>query len=193
MQKILKYSAGHSKSSMKYFEIPVWTLRYLGTRGWTPGAISVEFQTAFENGAQPLPTYIHASDITEHGSRNRTDARAISFRAHASGIAAQGFTGGFITEEAPIATSIYHGGDVELLHRFGYGLFLRANYTYSRTMDDATNDLAPALSIPGVRKIHITCENEVGRSALDVPNKVAITFLYDPPQVKWSSILQRTR
>ena len=161
-------------------------LRYLGTRGLElPVQLQLNSETAFENGAQPLPTYIHASDIPSTVPATApTLAQFLSSRTLR--YAAQGFTGGFITEEAPIATSIYHGGDVELLHRFGYGLFLRANYTYSRTMDDATNDLNTSAVNPRRPQDPYDLRNEWAPSALDVPNKVAITFLYDLPQVKWS-------
>jgi len=55
--------------------------------------------------------------------------------------AADGFTGGVITQEAAVGSSAYHGGAVELLHRFSRGLMLRANYTFAKTMDNSTNDL----------------------------------------------------
>jgi hypothetical protein len=148
----------------------------------------VNSETALENGAQSLPTFIHASDVPSTvPSTAATLAQFLSARTLR--YAAQGFTGGFITKEAPIATSTYHGGDVELSHRFGYGLFLRANYTYSRTIDDATNDLATSAVNPRRPQDPYNLRNEWGPSALDVPNKVAITFLYDMPAVKWSSPL----
>jgi outer membrane receptor protein involved in Fe transport len=156
-------------------------LRYLGTRGLE---LPVQFQlnsiTAFEQGARSLPTYIHAGDIPAIVPAGApTLAQFLSLRGLR--YAAQGFTGGFITEEAPIATSTYNAGDIELLHRFGHGLFLRANYTYSNTMDDATNDLATSAVNPRRPENPYNLRNEWARSALDVPNKVAIAFLYDTP------------
>ena len=167
------------------------TLHYLGTRALE---LPVEFElnsiTAFENGAQPLPTYIHASDIPATASATApTLAQFLAARTFR--YFAQGFTGGPGIEEAPIGTSTYHGGDIELLHRFGSGLFLRANYTYSNTMDDATNDLNTSADDPRRPEDPYNLKNEWARSALDVPNKVAIAFLYATPSIPWHNSLAR--
>jgi hypothetical protein len=179
--KVFSWSLGVQR---EIFNNTSLELRYIGTRALE---LPVQFQlnsiTPFEQGAQPLPTYIHATDIPATVPAGApTLAQFLSLRGLR--YAAQGFTGGFITEEAPIATSTYNGGDVELLHRFGHGLFLRANYTYSNTMDDATNDLATSAVNPRRPENPYDLRNEWARSALDVPNKVAIAFVYDTPAIR---------
>ena len=58
-----------------------------------------------------------------------------------------------------------------------------ANYTYSKTMDDSTNDLFTSLVNPRRPQDSYDLRDEWARSALDVRHKVAITFLYDTPRV----------
>ncbi len=158
-------------------------IRYLGTRALElPVQFQVNSITAFENGAQPLPTYVHASDIPATVPAN-APTLAQFVNAQRFRYAAQGFTGGFINEEAPIGTSTYNGGDIELEHRMGRGLLLQANYTYSNTMDDATNDLNTSAVDPRRPQDPYNLKNEWARSALDVPNKFAIVFLYATPTV----------
>ena len=83
----------------------------------------------------------------------------------------QGFTTGAITEEAAVGKSTYHGGSVELLHRFSQGLLFRANYTLSKTMDNATNDLNTSAVNPRRPADSYNLRDEWARSALDVrPN-----------------------
>jgi hypothetical protein len=60
---------------------------------------------------------------------------------------------------------------------------LRANYTYSKTMDDSTNDLRTSLVNPRRAQDSYDLRDEWARSALDVRHKLAIMFLYDTPRV----------
>ena len=167
------------------------TLHYLGTRALElPVQFELNSITAFENGAQPLPTYIHASDIP--ATVSATAPTLVQFlSARTFRYFAQGFTGGPVIEEAPVGTSTYNGGDIELLHRFGSGLFLRANYTYSNAMDDATNDLNTSADDPRRPEDPYNLKNEWARSALDVPNKVAIAFSYATPSIPWHNTFAR--
>ena len=68
-------------------------------------------------------------------------------------------------------------------HRFDHGLELQANYTFSKAMDDSTNDLNTSAVNPRRPEDSFNLRNEWARSALDVRNKVALTYLYDTPKV----------
>lgn len=81
-----------------------------------------------------------------------------------------------------MGASTYHGGAVEFLHRFSHGLLFRANYTYAKTMDNATNDLNTSAVNPRRAQDSFNLRNEWSRSALDVTHKVALTWLYDLPK-----------
>ncbi len=162
------------------------TLRYLGTRALElPVQLQLNSITAFENGAQPLPTYILRTDIPS--SIPATAPTLAQFNALVgTGLhrryGAQGFLGA-ITDEAPVGRSTYHGGAIDVIHRYGHGLFLRANYTYSKDMDNGTNDLATSLVNPRRPEDAFDLAKEWARSTLDVTHKMAMTFYYDTPKV----------
>jgi Carboxypeptidase regulatory-like domain/TonB dependent receptor len=167
------------------------TVRYLGTRGLElPVQIQLNSITPFEKGAQPLPTYIHATDIP---AVVPASAPTLAQFNSLSGLryAAQGFTGGPATLALAEGASTYHGGSVELLHRFDHGLFLRANYTFSKAMDNSTNDLATSLVDPRRPQDAYNLSSEWARSVMDMPHKVALTFIYDTPKVGWDNQLAR--
>ena len=163
-------------------------IRYLGTRALElPVQLQLNSITAFQNGAQPLPTYIHASDIPATVAANAPTLAqfdALLGVGVLSRYGAQGFTGGAVTLAAPVGASTYHGGAVELTHRLNRNWYMRANYTYSKTMDDATNDLFTSLVNPRRPQDSYDLADEWARSALDVRHKVAIMFLYDLPKFR---------
>ena len=160
-------------------------VRYLGTRALElPVQLQLNSITPFDLGAQPLPTFIHASNLPAALPVTApTLAQFLSLETER--YAAQGFTGGPLTIAAPVGASTYHGGSVEFLHHFDHGLLLRANYTYSKTMDDATNELASSTVDPRRPQDSYNLQNEWAPSALDVPHKVTISFVYDTPRVRW--------
>jgi hypothetical protein len=166
-------------------------VRYLGTRALElPVQLQLNSISPFELGAQPLPTYFSQSAIpatVPATAPNLGQFLALRTRRYA----AEGFTGGVITEEAPVGDSTYHGGAVELLHRFSHGLMLRANYTFAKTMDNSTNDLNTSAVNPRRPQDSYNLRNEWARSALDVTHKVAITWLYDLPSPNWSNRFAR--
>ncbi len=186
--KVFSWSLGVQREIMKNTSLEV---RYLGTRALElPVQLQLNSITPFELGAQPLPTFFNASDIP--ATLPATAPTLAQFQAlQTRRFAAQGFTGGAITEEAPVGDSTYHGGAVELLHRFSHGLLLRANYTYAKAMDNATNDLNTSAVNPRRPENSYNLANEWSRSALDVTHKVGLTWLYDLPKFKFDSRILR--
>jgi outer membrane receptor protein involved in Fe transport len=163
-------------------------LRYLGTRALElPVQLQMNSITAFENGAVPLPTYVHQSDIPATVSASASTLAQFNALAGAGlnrRFGRNGFTGGAVTVASPVGASTYHGGAVDLSHRFNRGWYLRANYTFSKTMDDSTNDTATSLVNPRRPQNSADLLSEWARSALDVRHKMAVLFLYDTPTVK---------
>lgn len=186
--KVFSWSLGVQREILRNTSIEV---RYLGTRALElPVQLQLNSITAFERGARPLPTYVRESDIP--GTVSATAPTLAQFSSlRALRYAAQGFTGGFVTTAQPVGASTYHGGAIELLHRFDRGWYLRTNYTYSKTMDDSTVDLGTSLVNPRRPQDSYNRLDEWARSALDVRHKVAITFLYDTPRVNWDQALAR--
>ncbi len=162
-------------------------LRYLGTRALElPVQLQLNSISPFELGAQPLPTYFSPSSIPANVPATAPTLK--QFQAlQGRRFAAQGFTSGAITEEAAVGDSTYHGGAIEVLHRFSHGLQLRANYTYAKTMDNSTNDLNTSAVNPRRPQDSFNLTNEWARSALDVTHKVALTWLYDLPKTNLSN------
>jgi hypothetical protein len=179
-------------------------LRYLGTRAVElPLQLQLNSITAFENGAQPLPTYINPQDVPANvpaSAPTRCQFLALQGLPPGPGpcppngagrrYGAQGFLGA-ITDEAPSGNSTYHGGSIDVTHRTGHGLFLRANYTYSKVMDNGTNDVATSFVSPRRPQNPYNLHDEWARSALDATNKIALMFLYDTPKVPWDNRFAR--
>src|SRR6266436_3743153 len=186
--KVFSWSLGVQREIMKNTSLEV---RYLGTRALElPVQLQLNSITPFELGAQPLPTFINASDIP--ATLPATAPTLAQFQAlQTRRYAAQGFTGGAITIESPVGDSTYHGGAVELLHRFSHGLLLRANYTYAKAMDNATNDLNTSAVNPRRPESSFNLANEWSRSSLDVTHKVGLTWLYDLPKYKFDNRILR--
>lgn len=182
--KVFTWSLSVQREILKNTSLEV---RYLGTRALElPVQLQLNSISPFELGAQPLPTYFNRADVPAAASA--TDPTLAQFLAlRTRRFAAQGFTGGALTIESPVGDSTYHGGAVELLHRFSRGLLFRANYTYAKTMDNSTNDLNSSAVNPRRAQDSFNLRNEWARSALDVTHKVAITWLYDLPSPHWNN------
>ena len=66
-------------------------------------------------------------------------------------------------------------------HRVGHGLSLRTNYTFSKNIDDATNELFSSRVDPRRAQDWMNIGQDRGLSALDVPHKFVVTWVYDLP------------
>ena len=158
-------------------------VRYLGTHGlFLPIQQRLNSITIFENGFAGLPTFLNASDVpttfsssapTRQGALNLEDLR----------FSAQGFDGGFITAFEPAGSGIYHSGSVDFTQRVTHGLTLRANYTYARNIDNATNELFSSRVNPRRPENAFDTRNERGPSVLDIHSKVALSWVYDLPKL----------
>jgi hypothetical protein len=62
-------------------------------------------------------------------------------------------------------------------------LYFRANYTFSKNIDNSTNELFSSFVNPRRSQDGFNFPNERGRSALDIPHKFAVTWVYDLPLV----------
>jgi hypothetical protein len=142
----------------------------------------VNAKSALDNGGIPLPTYFSPADVPATiaaGTPTAADFLTHSVRPYASA----GFAGP-ITSFPPNADSIYHSGSVDLIHRMGLikGLYLRANYTFAKNIDTATNELFSSAINPRRAEDGNHIQNERGRSVLDIRHKGAISWVYDLPK-----------
>lgn len=186
--KVFSWSLSVQREILKNTSLEV---RYLGTRALElPVQLQLNSISPFELGAQPLPTYFSAADMPATASA--TDPTLAQFLAlRTRRFAADGFTGGALTIESPVGDSTYHGGAVEIVHRMSHGLLFRANYTYAKAMDNATNDLNTSAVNPRRAQDSFDLRNEWARSALDVTHKFAMTWLYDLPSPHWDNRFAR--
>jgi hypothetical protein len=161
-------------------------LRYVGTRG-----ISLPAQIRRNAARVPsdnlfLPTFFNTSDVPANVSLTApslADFRNAAVRPYA----ADGFVSN-ITAFDPAASSTYHGGSVEFTRRFsslggwGNGVFLRTGYTFSKAIDNATNELFTSQVNPRRPENFLDLRAERGRSTIDHPHKFTIAAIYEFPK-----------
>ncbi len=187
--KILTWSLGvqHQIGANSSIEV-----RYLGTRGLElPIQARLNTQTGFAAGLGALPTYLSTADIpaTVTGGTRLSDWN--TFNSNASDCSgpsryihgAEGFCGALVTGFPPRASSIYHGASVDFNHRVGHGLSLRANYTFSKNIDTATNELFSTFVDPRRIQDWQNPNGSRGLSSLDVPHKFALSWVYEVPKL----------
>jgi hypothetical protein len=167
----------------------VLELRYLGTRGLNlPVQARLNTITVFEKHPElVLPTYFSNSAAPTRVSL-AAPSLADFYAAQDLRYSADGFFG-LMTTFPAVGNSIYHAGSVELRRRFARGLFMQANYTWSRTIDDSTNELYSSLVNARRPQNPFNLRNERGLSALDMPHKFSLAWTYELPKFFSTSVL----
>ena len=186
--KVITWSLGVQHELFRDTSIEV---RYVGTRSLElPVQMRLNSASAFDpnvpgGGIAPLPTYFSASAIPATvAAPASTRANFANFLANGlfQPLATEGFFGN-LTENPPLGAGIYHAGSVDFMHRFAKGLYFRTNYTFSKNIDNSTNELFSSRVNPRRAQDGFNFGAERGRSALDLPHKFALTWVYDFPNV----------
>ena len=186
--KVITWSLGVQHELFRDTSIEV---RYVGTRSLElPVQTRLNSASAFDpnvpgGGIAPLPTYLSASAIpatVTAPASTRADFANFLANGLFQPLATEGFFGN-LTIDPPIGTGIYHSGSVDFMHRFAKGLYFRANYTFSKNIDNSTNELFSSRVNPRRAQDGFNFAAERGRSALDLPHKFAVTWVYDFPNV----------
>ena len=173
-------------------------MRYIGTRSLElPGQMRLNSASAFDprfkslgGGLTPLPTYLSRSDVP--GTVTAPASTALDFdNFNPQPYSVDGFLGNLTTFPAS-GTGIYHAVTVDFNHRFAKGLYFRANYTFSRNIDDATNELFSSIVNPRRAQDGYNFAGDRGLSALHIPQKFAVTWVYELPNVQTEHALLRT-
>jgi outer membrane receptor protein involved in Fe transport len=181
MPKILTWSLGVQHELYKNTTLEV---RYLGTRGLElPVQFRRNFESAFDGGVAPLPTFFSNVPATWN-AQTPTDAAFNNFNPNT--YAQFGFDGN-VTSDPPLASSIYHAGSVNFTQRARHGLTFNANYTYSHTIDDATNEFFTSLLNPRRAQDTARIGEDRGNSDLDVRHHFAMSWSYQVPNWKSDS------
>jgi hypothetical protein len=187
--KVITWSLGVQHELFKDTSIE---FRYVGTRSLElPVQQRLNSASAFDprvpgGGIAPLPTYLSAGAVPVTVATPASTLQSFdNFLANGLNrpLAADGFFGN-MTADPPRGAGIYHAGSVDFMHRFAKGLYFRANYTYSKNIDNATNELFSSYVNPRRAQDGYNFNAERGRSALDLPQKFAMTFVYDFPNIR---------
>ncbi len=182
--KVITWSLGVQHELFRNSSIEV---RYVGTRGISlPVQQRLNSASAFDprfpgGGITPLPTYVNPSDVpTAIAAPASTLADFENFNTHP--LAVDGFFGN-MTTFPPSGSNVYHGGSVDFQHRFSKGLYFRTNYTFSKNIDNATNELFSSFVNPRRSQDGFNFPGERGLSALNNSHKFAMTWVYDFPNI----------
>jgi len=196
MPKILTWSLGVQHELARNTSIEV---RYVGTRGLSlPVQYRRNFESAFDAGITPLPTFFKSSDIpTTFTASTPTDTPFNNFTCLTNNYTTctvnpnfvnnTYFKNGFnanVTSDPPFGSSIYHAGSVSFTQRARHGLTFNANYTYAHTMDNSTNEFFTSLLNPRRSQDTNQISNDWASSDLDVRHKFALSLIYQVPNVK---------
>ena len=186
--KVLTWSLGVQHELFRNSSIE---LRYVGTRGLElPAQQRLNSLSAFNPNAlggpiAPLPTFFSESSVP--GTIVAPASSLQDFdNYNPQPLSVDGFFGN-VTTFPSAGWNTYHGISVDFQHRFTKGLYFRTNYTFSKNIDDATNELFSSFVNPRRAQDGFNFANEKGRSALDLTHKFAMTWVYDLPNVGTSN------
>jgi Carboxypeptidase regulatory-like domain len=186
--KVMTWSLGVQHELFKNSSIEI---RYVGTRGLElPVQRRLNSQSAFDPNLPggpltPLPTYLALSAVP--GTVVAPASTLATFdNFNSAPLSVDGFQG-TVTTFPPVGWNSYHGVSVDFQHRFSKGLYFRTNYTFSKNIDNATNELFSSFVNPRRAQDGFDFANEKGRSALDLTHKFAMTWVYDFPNIGTSS------
>ena len=201
MPKILTWSLGIQHEVYRNATIEV---RYLGTRGLSlPVQDRRNFHSGFDAGLAALPEYFRVSDVPASVSASaptrapwdhftKCDATAVVGVDCGDNIYFPfGFQGN-VTSDPPFGSSTYHAGSINFTQRSRYGLTLNANYTYSHTLDNSTNEFFTSLLNPRRAQDTQQISQDWGNSDLDVRHKGAVSWTYQIPNIKSESRWAKT-
>jgi len=178
--KILTWSLGVQHEVYRNATVEV---RYLGTRGLL---LPVQFRrnriSGFDGGLTALPEFFRAQDVPAAFTASAPTSGP--WDAFNSNIYAPfGFSAN-VTSDPPIGSSIYHAGSVSYIQRSRFGLTFNANYTYSDTEDNATNEFHTSDLNPRRAQDTNRLKEDFSKSDLYVRSKFALSWTYQVPKTK---------
>jgi Carboxypeptidase regulatory-like domain len=188
--KVITWTLGVQHQVLRDSSIEV---RYLGTRSLSlPVQQRLNSASAFDprfaslgGGLTPLPTYFSASDVPATITNPASTLQDFDNWGNNGGFqpySVDGFFGN-LTTFPPLGSGIYHAASVDFIHRLSRGLFFRANYTFGKNIDNATNELFSSIVDPRRAQDGYDFANERGPSALNIRHKLAISWVYDLPNL----------
>ena len=156
-------------------------MRYLGTRG-----VHLFMQSRFNGGVPPafnLPTFFNASEVPSRASLRNLPSQQDFLDARQRLLEPLGFLSSFTAFPAQ-GNSIYHGGSVNIRRRLSGGFSVDGSYTWSRTIDDSTNELFTSSVNPRRAQDFFDRRNDRAESVLSRPHRLAIGWIWEVPFYK---------
>jgi hypothetical protein len=150
-------------------------LRYLSTRG-RHLPIQIRLNTGVVPSNLNIPTFFSQPSAAQLAGLTTTLGSIPRVRA----LGAYGFLSE-LAEHSPVGNSQYDAGSVSLTRRFTNGFAMTGAYTWSKTIDDSTNELNTSAVNPRRPQDAFNLRNERGLSALDIPQRMSASFVYDVP------------
>jgi hypothetical protein len=202
MPKILTWSLGVQRELARNTTVEV---RYVGTRGLSlPVQDRRNFHSGFDAGLAALPEYFRVQDVPATVSASAPTRAPWDAFTTCTPVAPPAtpapcnniyFPFGFkanVTSDPPLGSSVYHAGSVNFTQRARHGLTFNANYTYSHTLDNSTNEFFTSLLNPRRGQDTQQIHEDWGNSDLDVRQKVALSWNYQVPNIKSESRWAKT-
>jgi hypothetical protein len=157
----------------------IGTARYIHSKG-THLSVQGRLNAPLAPTTGFLPTYFNASDVPPLATLNTMPTSA-QFTARAVAPYTQfGFTG-LLTTHFPIGSSTYDAGSWEVDRRFGAEFHFNANYTWSKFIDNGTNEFFNSFMNPRRPQDFHNLDAERSVSVLDVPHRFVTTVVWDTP------------
>jgi hypothetical protein len=159
---------------------------YEGTRGiHLPTQDQINIQPKV-NSTNVLPTFAGSTVLEAKGSGATTLAAIQAGSNIVPAWKAAGFTSK-ITSYQPFSESNYNAFIANLTRRFQNGLQMNLSYTWSKTMDDATDEVFATVLTPRREQDSQCIACDYSRSALDRTHRLSLEAVYDVPAYKHSS------
>lgn len=158
----------------------VFTGRYLHTKG-----THLSVQARLNAPIVPpltsfLPTYFNESEVPTQSVLDAMPTLPDFLAQIAPPFAQYGFSG-LLTTHLPIGSSTYDAGSFELARTFSNGFEMDANFTWSKFIDEGTNEFFNSFINPRRPQDWRNLANEKGLSVLDVPHRFVVNAVWDTP------------
>ena len=163
-------------------------IRYLGTRGiHLPTQVQLNVQSPVTTANQLFTSLTGSTSVATSPNAN-TLGNLENLSNIVPAFEQAGFTSK-ITAFVPASESNYNALSLSLQRRFQHGFLLNAAYTWSKTMDDATAEIASTSLTPRRPQDSQNVAADYSRSALDRTQRLTIAAVYDLPYFKHSNWL----
>jgi hypothetical protein len=171
----ISWSLAFQRELMRNWSMEV---RYLGTRG-----VHLFVQDRLNGGVVPnfhLPVFFSQSEVPSASVLAGLKTRQDFLDARRRPLSPLGFSSNFTAFPAA-GNSNYNAVSLNVKRRFARGFLFDASYTFSKTIDDSTNELFSSLVNPRRPQDFFNISNDRGISVLDRPHRFVVSWIWELP------------